>query len=82
MNSASIEAVLVAILLPNSKSILIGNLYRPPDQSHFYALLEGVLNDFGKPHGTEIIICGDLNTDMSNMDSVLYKAFKHFSDLD
>lgn len=41
------------ILLPKSKPILVGSLYRPPDQRDFYELLEGVLNDCLKHHDSK-----------------------------
>lgn len=71
LDSASIEVVWMDILLPKSKPILVGSLYRPPDQRDFYELLEGVLNDCLKHHDSEVIICGDLNTDMLKSDSVM-----------
>lgn len=76
-----IEAVWIDILFPKCKPILIGSLYRPPDQSDFYKLLEEVLNNGVKRHGSEVIICGDLNTDTLKKDSVMYKHFKSFTDV-
>lgn len=81
LDHAHIEAVWLDILFPNSKPLLIGALYRPPDQSHFYVDLEEMcLNsvDFGK---TEAILIGDFNTNTLKKDSSIFKSLRNFCHL-
>lgn len=74
--NTAVEAVWLDILLPKSKPILVGICYRPPDQRDFYESLDEILNVSNYVLGQELIILGDLNTDMLKKD---LSVFKHFS---
>ena len=57
--STEIESIFVDILFPKTKPILIGNVYRPPDQSGFLdKLSNAILN-------TTNFIIGDLNINLN-----------------
>ena len=81
LDHADVEAVWLDLLLPKSKPILIGACYRPPDQHNFYELLEETCAksvDFVK---SEVIIIGDLNSDILKKDSSICKALRSFCNL-
>lgn len=81
LDNAHIEAVWLDILLPKTKPLLVGILYRPPTQSVFYDRLEETCSsaiDHGK---RETILIGDWNTNMLKKDSSIYKAFSVFCNL-
>ena len=40
--STDFQNIFVDILLPNSKTILGGNVYRPPEQSDFYSIFQSL----------------------------------------
>lgn len=42
LSNDNLEAVWIDILLTKSKPILVGALYRPPDQRNFVEILENV----------------------------------------
>ena len=66
-SNANIESQWISINLENSKLILIGNVYRPPqgDIDEFISVLDNILStlDFGK---TELYIMGDINVDFKD----------------
>ena len=81
LDHADVEAVWLDILLPKSKPILVRACYRPPDQHNFYELLEEICAksvDFVK---SEVMIIGDLNTDILKKDSSICKALRSFCNL-
>ena len=49
------------ILLPNSKPILVGIIYRPPDQSGFLGKLTEANKNTEKFDEQEVYILGDFN---------------------
>ena len=55
------ENVFLDILLPNSKPILIGILYRPPNQSGFLDSLSTAILNSEKSDNQEVYLLGDLN---------------------
>lgn len=57
---------------------VVGICYRPPDQSDFFERLEEILNVSNYVLGQELIILGDLNTDMLKKDSPVFKHFSSF----
>ena len=48
LNHEELEATWIDILLPKTKRILCGVLYRPPNQSNFYQVLESVCSNIIK----------------------------------
>ena len=77
-----LEAVFIDILLPKSKPILLGILYRPPTQSAFYDILETVLQYCQNFNEQESIFLGDFNTNVSSKSKCsLNSTFKYFCDL-
>ena len=72
-SNRNIESQWVKITLPNSKPIIIGNIYRPPQGSieNFVQVLDDVFSqiDLSK---FEIYLLGDMNIDMSDKKSEAY----------
>ena len=63
----SIEGLWLEILIPKSRSLLVGTFYRAPNSSSYYdkdfmAKFEGMM-DTCMAQGNEIVIMGDLNCD-------------------
>ena len=59
--SREIESVFFEIVLPNSKPITVGTIYRPPNQSNFLEVLNKKMNKIDSI-GNEIYILGDILT--------------------
>ena len=76
LDLADVEAVWLDILLPKFKPILVGARYRPPDQTNFYELLEVTFAKSVDIVNSEVIIIGDLNTDILKKDSSICKALR------
>ena len=71
-SSPEFEHIFIDILLPNSKPILIGILYRPPDQLGFLDKVSSAIGDMGNFDEQEVYILGDLNYNLLNEDNQLY----------
>ena len=77
-----IEATWIELLLPKTKPILCGVLYRPLDQSDFYDVFEGFCLDSALLNERECIVLGDFNTNVSGTKTcTLVKSLKALSDL-
>ena len=66
-----IESVFFDILLPNSKPITVGTIYRPPNQSNFLEVLNENMNKIDSI-SNEIYILGDFNINFSLNDSYIF----------
>ena len=78
--SNEIENIFIDVLLPKTKPILIGIVYRPPDQLNF---LEPFSESIGSTHSfdnQEVYILGDLNIDLKGKPP-LAKKHKEFCSL-
>ena len=64
--SSKIENIFLDILLPKTKPILIGILYRPPDQSKFLDNLSTSISQTCSFNEQEVYILGDLNINLIN----------------
>ena len=64
--SSEIENIFLDILLPKTKPILIGILYRPPDQSKFLDNLSTSISQTCSFNEQEVYILGDLNINLIN----------------
>ena len=62
--SNEIENIFFDILLPNTKPILIGIVYRPPNQSGFLENFSEAISNTHSFDNQEVYILGDLNIDM------------------
>lgn len=60
-----LEATWIDLILPKTKPILCGVVYRPPQQCNFYNLLEDLCLAHSEFIENECIILGDFNTDVS-----------------
>ena len=82
LDNSNLEAVWFEILLPKTRPILCGSLYRPPSQHNFYSVLDSVCssnNDFTE---LETILLGDFNTDVSSEQScTIFQNFKNFTQM-
>ena len=79
LNHECLEATWIEIFLPKTKPILCASIYRPPKQSDFNNILDGVCSSC--IHFTELgtILLGDFNTNVLSMKSCpLFKALKSF----
>ena len=66
-----IESVFFEILLPNSKPITVGTIYRPPNQSNFLEVLNENMNKIDSI-SNEIYILGDFNINLFLNDSYIF----------
>ena len=64
-----IESVLFEILLPNSKPITVGAIYRPPNQSNFLEVLNENMNKIDSI-SSKIYILDDFNINLLNSKSI------------
>ena len=64
--SNEIENIFLDIFLPKTKPILIGILYRPPDQSGFLDKLSSAISKTSCFNNQEVYILGDLNINLIN----------------
>ena len=64
--SSEIENIFLDIFLPKTKPILIGILYRPPDQSGFLDKLPTAISKTSCFDNQEVYILGDLNINLIN----------------
>ena len=64
--SDDIENIFFDILIPNSKPILVGIVYRPPDQSGFLDKLSNAINNTTNFDSQEVYILGDFNINLIN----------------
>ena len=78
--SEDFENVFLDILLPKTKPILIGVVYRPPDQMNFLQHFSDAINNTHSFDSQEIYILGDLNIDMIRKPP-LAKVHKEFCSL-
>ena len=63
---SNLENIFLDLHLPNSKSILIGILYRPPDQSGYLDMLSSAIADMEDFDNREVYFLGDLNFNLLN----------------
>ena len=74
-----LQSVWIELLLPKTKPILTGVVYRPPNQMNFYDLLENVISSCDRFFDIESIILGDFNTNVSgSTDSSLVQHLKQY----
>ena len=66
-----IESAFFEILLPSSKPITVGTIYRSPNQSNFLEVLNENMNKID-PINNEIYILGDFNMNLSLNDSYFF----------
>ena len=64
--SDHIENIFFDILIPNSKPILVGIVYRPSDQSGFLDKLSNAINNTTNFDSQEVYILGDFNINLIN----------------
>ena len=64
--SSEVENIFLDMLLPKTKPILIGILYRPPDQSKFLDKLSTAISETDNFDAQKVYILGDLNINLIN----------------
>ena len=64
LSNEDMEGLFIDILLPKTKPILCGVIYRRPTQYNFYDVLETTLSASESFTNSETIILGDFNTDV------------------
>ncbi len=83
------ENVFIEILLPNSKPILIGILYRPPNQTGFLERLSSAILKADRFDNHKVYLLGDFNFNLLNLkgkyiyrdDLNVNSWYKHYIDL-
>ena len=65
------ENIFLDLLLPNSKPILIGILYRPPDQSGFLDMVSSAIADMEDCDNQDVYTLGDLNFNLNKFKYIL-----------
>ena len=73
MSHDGLEAIWFDLLLPKTKPIVVGTVYRPPDQNGFLDLFEGTLNKVRSD--LELIILGDFNINFKNFTSSIQRNY-------
>ena len=72
------ESIFFDILLPRLKPILVGIIYRPPDQSGFLKRLSSSLSKAKRFDAHEAYILGDFNINIKTNSSNSSKRYKEF----
>ena len=78
--SSEIENIFLDILLPKTKPILIGILYRPPDQSKFLDNLSTSISQTCSFNEQKVYILGDLNINLINSQKHTPNAIKQYKE--
>ena len=78
--SSEIENIFLDILLPKTKPILIGILYRPPDQSKFLDNLSTSISQTCSFNEQEVYILGDLNINLINSQKHTPNGIKRYKE--
>ena len=78
--STDIENIFFDILLPNSKPILVGIIYRPPDQSGFLNNLADAINGTEKFDEQEVYILGDFNINLLHKETLRKNYPKYYKE--
>ena len=68
---SEIESAFFDILIPNSKPIIVGTIYRPPNQSNFLEVLNENMNKIDSISNKTYIL-GDFNINLSLNDSYIF----------
>ena len=77
--SDEIENVFLNIFLPKSKPILVGIIYKPPDQTDFVTKFSAAIDNTKNFDANETYILGDLNFDLLKKEETFYiKKYKEF----
>ena len=80
VSNATIELQWVVITRPNTKKILLGNVYRPPDGhlSDAFRLISTALDQINDLPKFEVLVMGDFNADNLDKSSRAYRRIKGF----
>ena len=78
--SDEIENIVFDMLLPKTKPILVGILYRPPDQSIFLDKLSTAISRSNTFDNQEVYILGDLNINLINKQKHIPNGIKRYKE--
>ena len=78
--SSEIENIFLDILLPKTKPIFLGILYRPPDQSKFFDNLSTSISQTCSFNEQEVYILGDLNINLINSQKHTPNGIKRYKE--
>ena len=78
--STDIENIFFDILLPNSKPILVGIIYRPPDQSVFLSKLTDAIKGTENFEDQEVYILGDFNINLLHKKTLRKNCPKYYTE--
>lgn len=82
LSHEDLEAMWIELLLPKTKPIVCGVVYRPPHQTDFYELLESLCLATSYFNERECVVLGDFNTNVSGSKKCnLVKSLSSFLDL-
>ena len=81
ISNKDLEIQWVLLKRPNTKNIIIGNVYRPPDgnANEAFKLINDTMIEIDNIHKFEILLLGDFNIDYKNDKVPIYKAMHNFS---
>ena len=78
--SDEIENIVFDMLLPKTKPILVGILYRPPDQPKFLDKLSTAISRSNTFDNQEVYILGNLNINLINKQKHILNGTKHYKE--
>ena len=78
--SMDIENIFFDILLPNSKPILVGIIYRPPDQPGFLSKLTDAIKGTENFEEQEVYILGDFNINLLHKKTLRKNYPKYYTE--
>ena len=79
LNHDDLAATWIELLLPKTKPIICASIYRPPNQTNFYSILDSVCASSNQFHEFEAILLGNCNTNvLGNNTCSLFKSLKSF----
>ena len=78
--SDEIENIVFDMLLPKTKPILVGFLYRPPDQSKFLDKLSTAISRSNTFDNQEVYILGDFNINLMNKQKHIPNGIKRYKE--
>ena len=81
ISNKDIEIQWVVLARPNTKSIIIGNAYRPPDGNakEAFRTINDTMMEIENIHKFELLLLGDFNIDVKNDKTTINKIIKSFA---
>ena len=80
-SNKDLEIQWVILIRKNTRNIIIGNAYRPPDGNvlEAFKMINDMMMDIEDIHKCEVLIIGDFNADYQNDKGQVFKAMNSFA---